>query len=604
MSKNFSPAFLAQSARSAAARYQLTPCRLCVCAGLLVCAAGLSLNFGGSAGMLALFAIFFWLVRREWAAPTPAHARLWLGVYALLLSAALCTARLVHVTVDARGEPAANYIDWASKKDLVLITSLAVGLWLLFFELRRQLLGKRGQLGFTLPGKRNSSHFFVIWGFIFLCWVPYLLAYWPAGLVGDGAHTLEEALQPGIPGGNHWVVLYILTLRFFVWLAGVFGGGLSVALCLYAVAQSLAFSTALAAVVRQIEGLGAPRPAVAACAILYGCSGFFASYGMVTWKDTLFSAAVVLLALQLWRFACRQHATAGQTALFVLTLLFLCFWRNNGLYIVVPTLLVLGAAFRRRALGLLGAGLAAVVFTMAVQGPGYDALGIEKDGINESASIPLQQVAAVIQADRPLSEEQQDVLFTILPEKTWKENYCPQLSDDLKGTPELNRTYFNEHFGDFLRVWAQLLPANLDIYVEAYLLQTNGFWMPGSWHGGYYEFFQGVQDLGSRGIATVDWFQRLTGVGLQNILARFTRFVSAGTMAWVLLGAFFFCLAKPRGQRKGDLLFLTPLLFSWLTLMISTPIAHSYRYVLMLPIALPLLCLLFVYDRPLCPKTT
>ena len=121
---------------------------------------------------------------------------------------------------------------------------------------------------------------------------------------------------------------------------------------------------------------------------------------------------------------------------------------------------------------------------------------------------------------------------------------------------------------------------------------------------GYYEFFQGVQDLGSRGIATVDWFQRLTGVGLQNILARFTRFVSAGTMAWVLLGAFFFCLAKPRGQRKGDLLFLTPLLFSWLTLMISTPIAHSYRYVLMLPIALPLLCLLFVYDRPLRPKTT
>ena len=133
MSKNFSPAFLAQSACSAAARYQLTPGRLCVCAGLLLCAAGLSLNFGGSAGMLALFALFFWLVRREWAAPTPAHARLWLGVYALLLSAALCTARLVHVTVDARGEPAANYIGWAGKKDLVLITSLAVGLWLLFF---------------------------------------------------------------------------------------------------------------------------------------------------------------------------------------------------------------------------------------------------------------------------------------------------------------------------------------------------------------------------------------------------------------------------------------------------------------------------------------
>ena len=97
MSKNFSPAFLAQSACSAAARYQLTPGRLCVCAGLLLCAAGLSLNFGGSAGMLALFALFFWLVRREWAAPTPAHARLWLGVYALLLGSCM-----------SRWTPAAN----------------------------------------------------------------------------------------------------------------------------------------------------------------------------------------------------------------------------------------------------------------------------------------------------------------------------------------------------------------------------------------------------------------------------------------------------------------------------------------------------------------
>ena len=61
----------------------------------------------------------------------------------------------MHVTVDARGEPAANYIDWAGKKDLVLITSLAVGLWLLFFELRRLLLGKRDQLGFTPPPKKE-----------------------------------------------------------------------------------------------------------------------------------------------------------------------------------------------------------------------------------------------------------------------------------------------------------------------------------------------------------------------------------------------------------------------------------------------------------------
>ena len=603
MSKKSLLPTLSDGIRSLSERYQLTPHRWLCCMGLLLCAVGLSLNFGGSAGAIALFALLFVLARREWSAPSPSHVRLWYGVYAALLSAALCTARLVHVTNDARGEPAANYIEWAGKKDLVLIAALAVGLWLLFLEARRWLAAHSWNAR-MVPRLSGRTCFFAAWAVIFACWMPYLLAYWPAGLVGDGANTLEDALRPGLPTHNHWVVLYILTIRFFVWLAGVFGGGLPVALYLYAVAQSLAFSAALAAVVWQLDCLGAPRLATAACTLMYACSGFFASYGMVTWKDTLFSAAVVLLAMQLWRFAAQRTASARQTVLFALTLLFVCFWRNNGLYIVVPSLVVLALAFRRQAARLLAAGLAAVVFTMAVQGPGYDALGIEKDGINESASIPLQQIAAVIQKDRPLTEEQQEILFSILPEETWKENYCPQLSDDLKGTPELNRDYLQEHFGDFLKVWAQLLPANLDIYVEAYLLQTNGFWMPGSWHGGYYEFFQGVQDLFSRGIANVDWFQRWTGFGVQNILARFTRFVSAGTMAWVLLAAFFFCLGKPKGRRKGDLLLLTPLLFSWLTLMVSTPIAHSYRYVLMLPIALPLLVLLFVYDRPGGAKTT
>ena len=249
---------------------------------------------------------------------------------------------------------------------------------------------------------------------------------------------------------------------------------------------------------------------------------------------------------------------------------------------------------------LMAAGLAVVLLTLGVQGPGYDALGIEKDSLTESVSIPLQQMAATICADRPLTEEQSDFLYALIPEKTWKENYSPCLSDDLKTS--LDPDLLQENFGQFLTVWAQLLPANLDVYVEAYLMQTTGFWMPGSWRGWYYEYYTGVDDVFDRGIRSVDWFAQLTGHGVQDILESFTRFVSSGTMVWVFLACFFFCLAKPKGRRKADLLMLTPFLFSWLTLMISTPIAQSYRYLLMLPLALPLFCVTFVHDRQLSDR--
>ena len=580
--------------------YALTPLRLALCVGLMLCAFGLSwrLGLGGTAGAIALFAVYFWLARREWSEHSSIHARIWGAVYAALLAAALTVGRLVRGVADARGKPDVNYIEWEGIKDLAVYLPLAVLLWLAFLQLRRVCRAH----ALTGPERGKGRRCFLLaWGIIFVCWSPYLLAFWPAGLVGDGANTLELSLTPGIPSGNHWVVLYILVLRFFVWLASLFGGSISVGLCLYAIAQSLAFSAACAVVVWQLWRLGAPSWLAAAATAMYAFSGFFASYGMVVWKDTLFSAAVVLLALQLWQIAVQKtHPAPAQVIAFGGTMLFLCFWRNNGLYLVLPTLVVLAVVLRRRGVRLLAAGLAVVLLTLGVQGPGYDALGIEKDSLTESVSIPLQQMAATICADRPLTEEQSDFLYALIPEKTWKENYSPCLSDDLKTS--LDPDLLQENFGQFLTVWAQLLPANLDVYVEAYLMQTTGFWMPGSWRGWYYEYYTGVDDVFDRGIRSVDWFAQLTGHGVQDILESFTRFVSSGTMVWVFLACFFFCLAKPKGRRKADLLMLTPFLFSWLTLMISTPIAQSYRYLLMLPLALPLFCVTFVHDRQLSDR--
>ena len=59
------------------------------------------------------------------------------------------------------------------------------------------------------------------------------------------------------------------------------------------------------------------------------------SYGMAAWKDTLFSAAAVLLAMQVWQAGVRGESPR-QAAAFFLTLLFICFWRNNGIYVAAP----------------------------------------------------------------------------------------------------------------------------------------------------------------------------------------------------------------------------------------------------------------------------
>ena len=451
------------------------------------------------------------------------------------------------------------------------------------FALRRQLTPVQAR-----PSR--LSVWFAMWALIFVCWTPYLLTFYPAGIVGDGALTLEEALTPGVPSSNHWVVPVILTMRFFLWLGSLISADLHVGVFLYALTQSLLFSAVCAAVAYRLWRVGALRWAAWGSAAMYALSGFFASYGMALWKDALFAAGVVWLALQLWQL---PQAEPGwkQCLNFTLTALFLCFWRNNGLYVLLLCLAALTVLMRRRAKRLLACGLAAVIFAMVVTGPVYDALGIRKDSLTESVSVPMQQIAAALSDGAETTPEQEAVLFRILPEEEWTASYHPTLSDDLKGNTALDAVYLETHFGDFLAVWVQLLPANFGTYVEAYLMQTLGCWQPGVFQGSYTDYWIGVQDVAGRGWHSTDWIETLTGRSLSQLLQRSTRFVPSGTMVWVLFLVFALVLAQGQG-RRARLLVLAPFAASWLVLMLAMPIAYAYRYILMLAVGLPLLCLL------------
>ena len=93
--------------------------------------------------------------------------------------------------------------------------------------------------------------------------------------------------------------------------------------------------------------------------------------------------------------------------------------------------------------------MAVVIISNVVTGPVYSAVGIKNDSLRQSASIPLQQIVATINSNVELSQEQKDILFIILPEETWRSNYCPALSDDLKNS--IDDSVFEEHFRDFLK---------------------------------------------------------------------------------------------------------------------------------------------------------
>ena len=436
---------------------------------------------------------------------------------------------------------------------------------------------------------KDLPFFFIAWLSIIICWMPYLLSFYPGAIVGDGAKTLKFALTPEWQLSNHWIVLYILVLRFFFWLGRFFTEDINFGVFLYVCTEYLVFSCVCAFVAYKLRKKGAPVMLQWGTVLMYAISGFFASYGITLWKDGIFSAAVILLILLLWDMPLNKKLSVGYCVKFGLIGLFLCFWRNNGIYVVAFTAIFVLIIIRKQALRLLIPSIIVIVCTLVIQGPVYDALNIKKDNIVESLSVPIQKVAAVIGEGRELKDSQKEILFNIISEEDWKNAYTPTLSDDLKNASD--REYLTEHAKDFLVVWAQLLIPNFKIYVKAYMMLTLGYWQPGVYHGSYLDYWLGIQDFFEDGYVNTDLLYKITGRSFQEELTSIVKFVPSGTAIWFMWYAFTVILSQKEKRKKKILIFL-PLIASWIVVMIATPIAYSYRYVLMIPMSIPIMCYL------------
>ena len=443
--------------------------------------------------------------------------------------------------------------------------------------------------------KRPILFFLITWCIIFVCWIPYLLTFYPGGLVGDGVEVVRMAITPGVPSSSHWSIMYALILRAVIHIGSVgFHLGLNDCLFLYAILESIVYAASCAVICCELRRSFYWIKVLSYFSVLvFAISGYFALYSMTFWADGLFGSAIVLLSIQMWKCSRTQKIEASAITKQFLLELFICLWRNNGIYLVAFVLLGTLIVTKKDAIRPVLAGCIVIAITLILKGPIYDAFGISKDSVRESVSIPLQQMAATINSGVKLTAEQGEVLYAAAPEEVWKGNYCPTLSDDIKF--KIDQQYLNTHIADFMRVWFELLGQNVGTYVRAYLMQTIGFWKLNCFQGLYWDYWYGVADSYNYGLVEKDLIEDLTGKSWKPLLTQNMWFISSGTVVWIMLFSFFSILYQ--GKDLARLLFLFPLLGCWITIMLAAPIAFAYRYVLALAMALPLVIVIPVYRK-------
>lgn len=428
--------------------------------------------------------------------------------------------------------------------------------------------------------------------FIFLltlsCNFICLLTFFPGVGMNDGLNIMYGGMEQS----QQFPIIYCAILTGFTSIGRLFGS-LQYSVAIYSITQIFCVSALYTWIIVWFSKKSTPKYLKYIIMLYFLLEPLLAMYAISMLKDTLFSLLLLVLLMLVYDLVIDVEIKRKKIwwIFFAIVIFGILTLRNNGSYIIFPILIMLFFCCPQNRKGIICMFFCAISIIVLLKilmiWFGTEQL------FQELVGIPLQQMAAVVANNGNIAPEQTEFLNKLMPLEEMAVQYNPSSADAIKWNSMFDRGFLNEHKIEFLITWAKMLPGNFLIYVKAYLQQTFWFWAP--WQEGTVQCLYSIETVSDN-----SWlveFLKTSGIHdqpllpaqLNNLLRSWyqlgNKFFREGVCFWIMLSTLVLSVLKNRNWRM--ILVYAPALLLWLTIMISTPIAFSMRYVFVFAYALP-----------------
>ncbi len=514
------------------------------------------------------------------------YKKIFTFLFSLFLGAILVFGNNIVYNGDIYAKGKDIVINSISFWEVILFLVISIGIYILINIINLEVY--QGNMFFLKKTRKMSwKRFLLLFSSFLLVWSPYLLTYYPGAVYSDAFTSMNQALFFKID--NHHTLLYSYFISIFAHL-GKSLNDYNIAIFLYTIIQYIFMAFVLASVVKWLYNRGLKKGYLVFILIVYLFCPLFPYYAIATWKDTYFSLFLLLYIIYFIDYLTGKIDFKKKRNIFKFLVLsfFVCFLRNNGIYVIAFTLACLIVfdfkKISKNKVFLIVDGIF-VILTFIIQGPVYRNLKLGTEFV-ENIAIPMQQVGAII-TNGEYSKSDVKTISKIWNLSEVKEKYTPYLADTMKWyLDSFDEDYLDNHKSEFISEWLLLVKKNPDIAFTSYLLETLGYW-----HVKYASNICYIQDGVWENFYKVkqhDYFEKIFNFSFANIV-RPARYISSGLFFFVIL--LFGIISFRKKGFKGFVAF-APLIAIWLTIMIATPIAFSLRYVYIFVLFIPLSFLL------------
>ena len=446
--------------------------------------------------------------------------------------------------------------------------------------------------------------------FIVICWLPYIISYYPIILSPDPSFQIRQffgirtkyadyaiLLDENVVMTNHHPVTHTMLLGGCLKLGTMIGND-NLGLFFYSIIQISVLASVLAFSIYYMQKMGLKTKYLIGVLLIYALVPMFPLYAMSGVKDVLFGAFIFLYFIflhNLVKTKCEGYKWWNYLLIIILLIL-ICLFRNNGIHVLILSLPFTLIIARKKWKQLLTVMVCVFGFYGVFDKVILPYYKITPGSIREVLSVPFQQTArlAKYHGDE-FTEEDIATIDKILGYDDLAERYDPELADPVKN--EFNKYATDEDLKEYFKVWFNGLIKHPGTYIEATMNNVYGFFYleKTKWYV-YYKFDDRITENGfdyhynsletSRNILSeyAVAFPYIPGIGLIS---------NIGFNVWIIFTLFAYAIYK---KLYKNILVLAPALILILVCVVG-PANTYFRYALPFIFAMPFIIGVFLEKR-------
>ena len=434
----------------------------------------------------------------------------------------------------------------------------------------------------------DKKLFFVLSAVFVLSRVPFILAFYPGVVSFDTALQLMQA-RGLMDFYNSHPVVSTLFIKLFYDIGILITGDYTSAIIFITIAQVTVLSFICSYAVVLLKKIKAPKPVWIGVFLYYALLPLHGSYGIYLGKDSLFSGFLLLTSVSVTDILVfkRDKMSAPSFITFIIGGMGMLLFRHNGVYAFAPliavTLIILFIVkFNKKSIHKII--ISSLVVFAVYFGVSFTVTrAIEYKTVTPTFPLIIQQIARVVVYGGDINaNEAQFIEDYLLPMETLKNEYTPWLADPLySGWYGFIKKPF-----EFIKLWFGLMIKNADLYADAFIFQTYGFWSPLdlsrapiiTYNANHIAENHYDIDLG---IDMTFAFPKLNEAFISfitntTVLPAVSLTLGVGIIIFMIVAAAVLCVYK-----KGPV-YIIPFVLTlmlWATVLISTPLFYEMRYI-------------------------